>query len=68
MSARRGKKKEIIAEYRPPTCVSCCWEMNGRLAAELEIRITDFRICEVKFALFALRSFDCDITCEKGPG
>ena len=67
MSARRGKK-EIIAEYHPPNCVSCCWEMNGRLAAELEIRITDFRLCEAKFALFALHSFDGDITCEKGPG
>jgi len=42
--------------------------MNGRLAAELEIRITDFRLCEAKFALFALHSFDGDITCEKGPG
>jgi hypothetical protein len=35
--------------------------MNGLLAAELEIRFTDFRFFEVKFALFALHNFDSDI-------
>lgn len=42
--------------------------MNELLAAELEIRFTDFRLCEVKFALFALHNFDGNITCIKGPG
>jgi hypothetical protein len=42
--------------------------MNGLLAAELENRFTDFRLCEVKFALFALHNFDGDITCIKRPG
>jgi hypothetical protein len=41
--------------------------MNGLLAAEFEIRFTDFRLCEVKFSLFALHNFDGDITCIKGP-
>jgi hypothetical protein len=42
--------------------------MNGLLAAELENQFSDFRLCEVKFALFALHIFDGDITCIKWPG
>jgi len=42
--------------------------MNGLLAAELEIRFTDFRLFEVKFAFFAIHNFDGGITCIKGPG